>query len=875
MEINTPLSTPLARRKTIHGIVLGYLIVAAAFGFYLLLFFKIHDRDSVFYYFLHRLLPFALGHTGLLFILIFVFGLRARGSFLFWGLSALVLVSLGGAARAFSFAAMVVFALIMIQIGGTLAKLILPEESRGCGISLAFGVSVTSVVAAYLASFHILKWWVVAPLVLAAFGAALRHGQSSIPSALLSRWHKTESDWSPALALALQGGFLLAGFVFVLAISPEANSDAIRFYWPYVRILRQNSGFYALPYQWSYIIPQAGLTYAATVLIMLGKHATRLAMPLVLLALTAIVARRAARTASDIGIAVALILASSPVVLWVATSLMQDVFVCLVVVTLALVCLEGASPGSSIFWAVAGAFVGLAWTGKFSSLTYAIPLVLLGAIRSYRAAGWIRTMRGIAVAALGLAAAAGPWLWHSYRQSGDPFFPFLLKVFPAPLWPRGVGFGNLVNFRLLDGPRGWLLWPIDMTYQTSRFVEGFDGRLGMVLPVFLLMAIIAVWKGKGAVRALVITAIVGTALLWSQTAYIRYWLPGLWLLAMAAQESAVRIARSAAVRLICAAGAMAILLTHVFFTMLGFWDNPKGWPWDIYTGRIREEAYLARGLRDVVSLSRLNVFGKDWPRIWFTGYEKVGHFQVIPLEASVWELKLHAADPRSKIQYLGSAGCSYWLVDEDNNDAYWFRLSGIAQFFWNEKNLAVSEGAIGIYRMRSAEETLREFDARARAGTDLLMDGEFRCGRVNRLKYWLTVGEAKWLPPGRDAQNHGSILMGRNSRLRQDVALPPSLRAVEFVVCARADRFGRPVPVRFSLSFSGFPQGSVTADSAEPKPLPADRTEVFLTKEKSVSYHLGLSVPPDAAYMTVDFDNSNESFGYWIDSMHVYSKESP
>jgi hypothetical protein len=33
---------------------------------------------------------------------------------------------------------------------------------------------------------------------------------------------------------------------------------------------------------------------------------------------------------------------------------------------------------------------------------------------------------------------AAPWLWNTYRLSGDPFFPFLLKIFPAPLWSGDV-----------------------------------------------------------------------------------------------------------------------------------------------------------------------------------------------------------------------------------------------------------------------------------------------------------------------------------------------------------------------------------------------------------------------------------------------------
>ena len=75
------------------------------------------------------------------------------------------------------------------------------------------------------------------------------------------------------------------------------------------------------------------------------------------------------------------------------------------------------------------------------------------------------------------------------------FSPFFLSVLPAPSWPNGLGKMNLDNFRLSGGVRGWLFSPIDMTYSTSRFAEGTDGYLGLVIPVILIASILIVRRG--------------------------------------------------------------------------------------------------------------------------------------------------------------------------------------------------------------------------------------------------------------------------------------------------------------------------------------------------------------------------------------------
>jgi hypothetical protein len=80
-----------------------------------------------------------------------------------------------------------------------------------------------------------------------------------------------------------------------------------------------------------------------------------------------------------------------------------------------------------------------------------------------------------------------------------------------------------------------------------------------------------------------------------------------------------------------------------------------------WAAKYSRKAFVGHRLGEIEPLFAL---GNRWPRTWFTGWEPVGHMQVQPMEATVWELSLHALDPRSEIQYLSSPGCDYWLVQK-------------------------------------------------------------------------------------------------------------------------------------------------------------------------------------------------------------------
>lgn len=761
---------------------------------------------------------------------------------------------------------------ILIGIGNAFARFLLPENSRGWGVSLALGILCTSLVASFFAWAHILKWWLIAPFL---FLSILMESRRRTVAMFAEAWRNFSSRWNTAVALALQGIFLLTVFVYVYAVAPETQSDALRSYLPYLKLMRNNSGFVDVPYQWAYIIPQAGLTYAGTVMILFRERVLQLSTLLVWLALIGIVCRRKAEAPLEVKTAVALLVASCPVVLWVVPNLMQDCFACLAVVMLAVLCLEGRDPGSARFWTAVGVGAGLAWAAKFSTLAYAIPLLIGASIRSHKAKGWARTAPAMVLACFSGLLTLAPWFANSYRQSGNAIFPFLLKVFPAPLWPRGVGFSNLDNFRLPPGPRGWFLWLTDLTYNTSRFVEGPDGKLGMTLLILFLFAILAFWKGTPLARAMVASAFIGTALLISMTAYLRYWMSGLWLVAAVVPPTVAGIARFPRSRVVLSAAAAAILACQAFMMALGHWADPRGWPWSYYTGKTSWQSLMSGNGRGVEMLSRLQKsWGRQWPRVWYTDFEPIGHFNVVPMEAAIWELSLHCLEPRAKIQYLSSAGCDYWIVDEESQNAEWFKIAGISPFFWDDRLLVASDAPIRVYRMRPAAEVLRAFDERALPGSDLLMNGGFEAGQSGKSKFWRTDGDAHWLMQASEAhEGEGCFRLGPGGSLHQEIPLPPGIKTIELDMAARGARADKTIRLRWDLGFKGFGK-----DPSQIRPDEWPNAEHELANvaaevkaERCWKHNQGrAAVPAFARSATLFVENPDSGGEAFVDALHLY-----
>jgi hypothetical protein len=843
----------------------GRLFVLALFGLLPAAFFPIllsraaKLRPGTIHDYLWHLLPWASAHV-LAFLLIRKYaGPRARIAIAFWALSAAAVLTVGGIASALVFLAILCFGLVVMGIGDGLARFLFEEGERNWGLSLGLGIAFTSVLGTYLAAAHLFTAWAIGSLLLlslviaqlrrrAGLLAGIRAGAAQVFSAQLSL----------SQGLALEGMFLFAVFAWVGASPPEVRSDAMRVYWPYVRLLGHFRGFFDLPFQWYFIVPQAGVTYAASLYVLFGSRCVRYAMLLALTALVAMVWSRVRGAGSSVSIAVALLVASCPLILGMTLSLMQDTFVSLATFLLALVCIEGRNPGSRAFWAAAGALAGLALAAKYTTVVYAGPLLAWAAWRSFRLERAARTLRGMVLGGGAALATAGPWLWHAYRQSGDPFFPFLIRISRPSLRPNGLGPFTLDRFHLAPGFRGWITWPFDVTFETNRFVEGLPGNLGIVVPVLLSLTVPLLFSRRHISSwPWILSAALGTVLLWTQTAYARYWLPGLWLLAPPAVSAALAFTKSAATRTAFGAAIPVVLLLQLPMEMNHSWSDSLGWPWEYYSGAIDDDGYYGR-FPGYKALRRLDAVDPSWPRVWYTGIQQLGNSNVVPLQASDWEFHLHGAFSQTAVaSYLDSAGCDYWIVNRNSPAANSFRILGVDKVFWNPGRAIAADRSVTIYRMPRAV-------ARA-PGSDLLRNGDFEIAEGGKPAAWAVNGAPRWIGASSAAKEGAAFVrLGPGDCLYQVVALPPGVHS--FLLTEWVRRADPRSPSSFRLQVNWLDRMGRTLQPS---------LDVFRAEAEWAPFQKTETAPPEAVRGVVFLTNHDSASTTDFDDVHLYASRDP
>lgn len=163
-----------------------------------------------------------------------------------------------------------------------------------------------------------------------------------------------------------------------------------------------------------------------------------------------------------------------------------------------------------------------------------------------------------------------PWVWRSFRLTGNPFYPFFWETFGGPdwnaelgaqllAWQRGMGMGR--------EPLDYLLLPWRALTQGGRDYAHFDGRLAVAALPFLLLAL---WRAaRPGPPPLLRPALACSALyfvLWAMSSQqLRFLIPILPLWALAAGLAAADIAPRFGRRPLPAA-ALALLLPLVVFT---------------------------------------------------------------------------------------------------------------------------------------------------------------------------------------------------------------------------------------------------------------------------------------------------------------------
>lgn len=338
---------------------------------------------------------------------------------------------------------------------------------------------------------------------------------------------------------------------WLVVLKPEASADGLAMHLVIPARMAAAHHWPFDPAEFAWALMPLGGDWVWTIGWMLGGEAAARLMNLLLLGLILWAAGKRASDALGAWPAAMLTGAflSTPLVQHVTGSLFVENATALWLTAAALALAESrlADSGARVGF---GLLLGMAAATKFGALAFLIPL-LAGAVW---VAGWRRVGLALLPAAtVGLFPYANAWL-----RAGNPVFPFFNAVFRSPYY-------EAANFRdpRFETPPGWTTL-YDLTFHTRRFIEGWDGAAGFLLPV-LIVVTVSGWRPRWprGWTVLLAAALAGGTLSFLGQSNLRYLYPVLPLLVLAAAFTLRASAAARAGAAAAAAGFALLFLLHL------------------------------------------------------------------------------------------------------------------------------------------------------------------------------------------------------------------------------------------------------------------------------------------------------------------------
>jgi hypothetical protein len=178
--------------------------------------------------------------------------------------------------------------------------------------------------------------------------------------------------------------------------------------------------------------------------------------------------------------------------------------------------------------------------------------------------------------------------------------------------------------------------------------------------------------------------------------------------------------------------------------------------------------------------------------------------------------------------------------------------------------------------MPSTEQALREFDARAFPGADLLLNGSYQLDTGGKPDYWLVSRDAKRLSSTPQVPEvPGYLQLNALAAVRQGIARPPGVPEVELLDSARSSREAEPASLLCVFSFLGFekdPEVILPEDQDQPLKALLHKEEIITLGRQWKLCRAFLSVPRLARNAIVEFRTTDHRGEVWIDSVHLFSR---
>ena len=341
-------------------------------------------------------------------------------------------------------------------------------------LSLLLGFAALSLAVCLLSWVHLFSSWTMGILGAVAALASLQGLHSDLP-----RWWARRHWPSPGTVVCFSILGVVLVFFSVLAIYPSTAFDATSYHLPLARDLVVHHGLVYDPYVRFSFFPQANESVFAVMLLITRNPVVSAALEFAVLAIGTLLIPvwfKAGRDSLGAGLIGAVVLLSSPMLIWVGTTAFIDAWT-MVFVLASLVCGLGAAHNPTprrSYLLLMGIFLGEAVASKYSAFAFGVCVVIAAII----AIGVHRDLwRGMLGALAGFLVVAVPWYAWTFHTTGDPLYPFATSVFGnrPGLWNQAEiqlqisvqratsqpGIRNIVDadFKFLSGGGGYNTGP--------------------------------------------------------------------------------------------------------------------------------------------------------------------------------------------------------------------------------------------------------------------------------------------------------------------------------------------------------------------------------------------------------------------------------
>lgn len=393
------------------------------------------------------------------------------------------------------------------------------------------------------------------------------------------------------------------GLIFLLnlswAIVPEIQYDAGNVYLAVPKMYLQQGGLIDIPYIWnSYMAHLLSLFYGLCMAIGGIVAPKVLMLTFGVLAMGAVYVFGSRFFNSEVGAWAALLFYSVPVVVASSATTSLDLAQTLFIASSALAFFRWYETRRWGWMAASGWIAGVATASKIVALSSLIAFPALTLFFGFK--HWAQRkpasaiFRAVISYGLLLLIVSVPWYVVTYAYTGNPFFPFLNKIFQSPQYPSVNTTLDWSNFGIGTAGDHLFRLPFYFTWDTSRFASARGGA-GFVLLLAIPLAAVYFWKGTFPQRALVAAAGIHF-IVWAFTAqYARYIIPALPFLAAAG--CGVFLTNLSGVPLkINRALLLAGLLAQMPVASVLFWNIPDRYPIAHAFGRESQESFLERSV---------------------------------------------------------------------------------------------------------------------------------------------------------------------------------------------------------------------------------------------------------------------------------------